>query len=220
MNINPEFISTLWMVIGVLGCAFFLYAAVRGAPWWHLIQPRDLNVFICAVLGLWFLWSMEAGLTQGLSLHLLGATVLTLMFGWAFAILGITIIMIAVTLVQDSSWLAIPWNILLLGVLPVMLTHRLYRLVDRYLPNNFFIYVFICAFLGAALSMAAVVLATSMVHYWSGAYSFDYIQYNYLRYGLLIMFPEAFLSGAVMSVFVAYRPQWVSTFDDQRYLRH
>jgi uncharacterized membrane protein len=29
---------------------------------------------------------------------------------------------------------------------------------------------------------------------------------------------EAFTSGALITVLVVYRPQWVTTFDDRRYL--
>ncbi len=34
-----------------------------------------------------------------------------------------------------------------------------------------------------------------------------------------MMFPEAWISGAVIVVLIALRPQWVATFDDARYLR-
>mgnify|MGYP000449926610 CR=1 FL=1 len=33
-----------------------------------------------------------------------------------------------------------------------------------------------------------------------------------------LMYPEAFLTGAVISIFVIYKPHWISTFDDRRYL--
>ena len=34
----------------------------------------------------------------------------------------------------------------------------------------------------------------------------------------LMMFPEAFVNGALMTIRVAYRPQWVASFRDQHYL--
>jgi uncharacterized membrane protein len=120
---------------------------------------------------------------------------------------------------HGGNWFALPWNALLLGVLPITISYGLFRVTDRYLPNNFFIYVFICAFFGAALSMASVILATTTTHYLSGDYNLAYMGYNYVPYGLLMMFPEAFITGMLMSIFVAYRPHWVSTFDDQRYLQ-
>jgi uncharacterized membrane protein len=34
-----------------------------------------------------------------------------------------------------------------------------------------------------------------------------------------MMFGEAFLSGGALALMVAYRPQWLASFDDARYLR-
>ncbi len=53
----------------------------------------------------------------------------------------------------------------------------------------------------------------------SGAYTFEHIAYEFLPYFPLMMFPEAWISGAVIVVLIALRPQWVATFDDARYLR-
>jgi uncharacterized membrane protein len=36
--------------------------------------------------------------------------------------------------------------------------------------------------------------------------------------GILILFPEAFATGACMTLAVVYRPAWVVSFDDRRYL--
>ena len=68
--------------------------------------------------------------------------------------------------------------------------------------------------------MAGAILTTSGIHYLSGSLSFARLTYTYLPYGLILMLPEAFINGMLMTVFVAYRPEWVSTFDDQRYLKN
>ena len=52
----------------------------------------------------------------------------------------------------------------------------------------------------------------------SGAYSFEYLLDEYLPYFILLGFSEAWLSGMVITLFVIYRPEWVMTFDDSRYL--
>ena len=43
---------------------------------------------------------------------------------------------------------------------------------------------------------------------------------QYLLAFVPLMYPEAFLSGAMLSILVVYRPQWVATFDDSRYLNN
>ena len=145
------------------------------------------------------------------------------MFGWAFAVLGMSLVLIAFSLMAGPTdighWFSLPWTALAIGILPVTISHTVYRLVDRHLPNNFFIYIFAAAFFGAALAMGSAVLMTTAIHTLSGTFSLGQLSYNYLPYGLILMLPEAFITGMLMSIFVAYRPQWVSTFDDHRYLR-
>ena len=41
---------------------------------------------------------------------------------------------------------------------------------------------------------------------------------NYMPSGILILFPEAFATGGCMTLAVVYRPAWVVSFDDRRYL--
>lgn len=220
MSVNPDSIPVFWVIFGTVCYAIVLLRALKSAPWWHLRDTRDFNVFVSAIVALGFIWTMKAGIDATLSFHLIGATLLTLMFGWAFAVLGISLVIIGITIFQDGSWSMLSLNVLLAGVLPVAVSHMIYRFVERRLPKNFFIYIFISAFFGAALSMSAVVFATTMTHYLSGAFSIGYLQYNYYQYALLIMFPEAFVTGMLMTLFVAYRPHWVSTFDDKQYLRN
>jgi len=229
MGVNPEFFNNFWLVVGALVYGFILLVALSSAAWWRLRDQYDLNVLLFTILGVVYIWTLKADFTSsqfsfGLSLHLLGATLMTMMFGWAFAILAMSVVLITFTIMAaapgSDNLLILPWNALLTCVLPVLLSYRLFRFADRCLPNNFFIYIFVCTFFGAALSMASVILASTCMHYLTGSFSVDYLSYNYLPYGLLLMFPEAFLTGMLMSIFVAYRPQWVSTFDDHRYLQN
>jgi uncharacterized membrane protein len=163
---------------------------------------------------------MKAGFIAALSLHLLGATLLALMFGWAFAIQSLLVILAINVFNGHGSWAAYPLNAVALVFVPVLVSYGLFALVDRKLPNHFFIYIFVCAFFGAALAMASAITTATLMHWISGAHSLAYLRYNFYAYALLIMFPEAFLTGMFMTLFVLYRPHWVSTFDDARYLKN
>ena len=214
---------------GAIIYGWVLFKALRAAQWWRLRNPDDVNVLLYTMLGIVILWSINTDIRVGESpagptLHLLGATLMTLMFGWAYAVLAMSLVIIVFILftapAMIDSLLILPWDILLTGVLPVSLSYMIYRLVDHYLPNNYFIYLFLSAFFSAALTLASVILATSIAHAVSGSYSIDNLLYSYIPYGLILVFPEAFVTGMLMSVFVVYRPEWVSTFDDERYLRN
>ncbi len=196
-----------------------LWAAYR-APWSRLRDKEQSHVWLGATVAVMLLWTMKAGLAEGMQLHLLGATLLVLMFGWQLAIVSTSFVVAGLALAEGDGWQAFAMNAMLLGVMPAMVSQGIYRLAERYLPNHFFVYIFLCAFFGGAIAIGAAGLTGAGVLGLSGAYSLEYINYNYLRYVPLIMFPEAFITGMLTTLFVVYYPAWVSTFDDARYLRN
>lgn len=213
---------------GSLLYAWVLLSAIFSAQWWRLRNAHDINVLLYTILGVFFIWLMNTSfensqLLVGPTLHLIGATLVTLMFGWAFAILVMSVVLIGFTVMtmpfSIDSFYTLPWTALTTCILPILVSYRLFHFVDTRLPNNFFIYIFVCSFFGAALSVACVILSTTGLYYLSGAYSIEKLSYGYIPFGLILMFPEAFITGMLMSIFVVYHPEWVSTFDDRRYLR-
>jgi uncharacterized membrane protein len=97
----------------------------------------------------------------------------------------------------------------------------LFRLLERRLPNHFFIYVLGNGFFGAALSVAAFGLATTALMALAGAYSLEYLLSHYTPYAtLLISWAEAFTTGMAITMMAVYRPAWLETFDDARYIRN
>ena len=220
MNFPDSLLPPVWLWTGHLIFWPLLLDALRAAPWHHLRDRESLHVLLGSVVAVLLIWTLQAGFAEGMHLHLLGATVLTLMFGWRFAFLGITVVVFGSSLNGGGGWGVFPLNALLLGAVPVLISYGVYRFVDRKLPNHFFIYIFLCAFFGAAVAIGSVGVLTSAVLHLAGVYSFEYIHYNYLRYFPLLMFPEAFITGMIMTLLVVYCPRWVSTFDDARYLKN
>jgi uncharacterized membrane protein len=101
----------------------------------------------------------------------------------------------------------------------VAVTQLLLRFNERFLPQHCFVYIFANGFFGAALSIVAAGTCASLLLVVSGVYTIDYVLAEYLPYVLLLAFSEAWLSGMMVTLFVIYRPEWVSTFEDSRYLR-
>lgn len=195
------------------------YALWR-APWFHLRDRNAQHILFGMTVAVLVLWTIRAGIGQAPAIHLLGATVLTLMFGPQFGILAMSIVLLGDQLAHGAVLSAYPVYALTLVMLPVHFIAHLYRFVDRVLPNHFFIYIFINAFFGAALSMALASLALTLVYSFAAGFAFATLWQHYLQYSLMLMFPEAFISGMCMTVFVAYKPQWVSSFNDARYLKN
>ncbi len=203
--------------LGFLLAALAIALAVWRAPWWWLRQPGSAHVFGGAAVVLLVLWQIRAGIGEGPWLHLLGATVLTLMFSWHFALLALAALLAAGLLRGHGDLAAFGLNLCVMGVLPVALSYRLARLVERNLAPNFFVYVFVSAFLGGAIVVACVAAAGALVAFVSGVAT-EHLLGNYLPSSALIVFPEAFATGCCMTLAVVYRPHWVVSFDDRRYL--
>ena len=220
MNFPDGIVNTYWIFLGFIVYVPALLVALRSAPWWHARDNADFHVLLGMTVATLFIWTMKAGFAEGLSLHLLGATLLTLMFGWAFAVISLSVVLAGISLIGDAGWQAYPLNATIIIIIPVLISHGIYRLVDSRLPNHFFIYIFVNAFFGSAIALGAVGLTSTWILAMADAYTVDYLMYNYLVYYPLLLFPEAFVTGMLMTIFVLYFPHWVSTFDDNRYLKN
>lgn len=208
---------------GVLAVAHLLWLSMLiGACWrapWGLLRDNHLqHVFLGAIVALLLLWSFDAGVTPGLGFHFLGATLFTLMFGWSLGVVGMSLVILGVTLNGAAGLQAMSINALLLGVLPVSVSYGIYSLVHRYLPHHLFIYIFLCAFLGAIIAAGAAVSAVVAVLVLTGTYTLDRIAQEYLPFLPLYLFPEGVLNGMMTTVLIGRRPQWLKTFDEETYL--
>jgi uncharacterized membrane protein len=196
----------------------------RTAPWRRLADSGQLNVWLGTVVLLVLVWSMKAGVKPGLNLHLLGATMFTLMFGRQLAIIGLSVVLAGVTLnaglLGHQGWQAYGLNALVLAVFPALLADAIRRGVDRLLPANLFVYIFGSAFFGAALTVMATGLLASAMLWAAGVYSAAALLDDYLPWYLLLGFAEAWLNGALVTLMVVYLPRWVGSFDDRRFLLH
>lgn len=198
--------------------ALTLLPLITRRAWAPLREPARLNLW-CAVIAVIFtLWCIRYSVKPGLMLHLLGATILTLMFGPRLAQLALYLVMAGVAATGIAGLDGYPANALLAGAVPVWVSWFLSQLVERRLPANLFVFIFVAGFLSAALAMAASALATVAIHAAAGTYAVAYLTEYYLPYALLLAWGEAFITGMSMALMVAYYPQWVLLFDDKRYL--
>lgn len=192
--------------------------ALWRAPWHLLRESFRQNVFLGSCVVLMLAWSLTAGMTPGLQFHYLGATLMLLMFGWHLAVVALTIALVGVTAFGLSGVETFSLNALLMGVLPASISLLVLRAVERWLPSHFFIYVYLCAFGAAMLAMAVTALLLMALLHGAGVYDAARIGHEYAVYVPLMVFTEGFLNGMVATALVLYRPQWVLTFDDARYL--
>jgi len=215
-NLLPH--GLIW--IGNLLFLTLLVAAIRRADWKSFAHnDEQQHVFLGAMVMLLTIWGIKAGISPGLGFHHLGATLFTLMFGWSRALIGLAVVLATSLLLQTPDWPSFGVNGLISIAIPVVISYAILKLSQKLLPDNFFIYVFICAFFGAATAAAASRLSTIALLSLIGAYTDDKLVEESLQILPLFMFPEAFVTGMLISIFVVYKPDWVTTFDDERYIR-
>lgn len=192
--------------------------ALRRARWTRLRSNEAMHVWLGAMVIAMLVWMMKGGVTPGLGFHILGVTCLTLMFGWAFAWIALSAVVAGTTAYGLGGWEAMAVNCLLMGGIPIMLTQALLQMAQRWLPHNFFIYIFLNAFFAAGFGSLVSKLAVIALIIFSGAGSYAAIAYEYLPYLPLMFLSEALVNGMIMTLLVALRPGWVCSFDDHSYL--
>jgi len=210
--------AALYWISGGIFAALFGYAA-WSAPWQNFKRdPQRLHVFLGGCVALLVLWQMQAGLRPGLTYHLLGGTLFMLMFGWQLAFIGVSLVVLGSTLNGMGDFYSLPLNILIMAGVPVGLSYAIYRLATRFLPLNFFVYVLGNGFFCGALSMIATIVTAAALLSLFGPYSLARVTDDYLPFAPLMAFAEAFFTGMLSASLVLFRPEWVATFDDRRYI--
>jgi uncharacterized membrane protein len=220
LALSESVLPESFRLIGWLGLLFLGWRGWLAGDWRRLLQPERLNLFLGATVVVLGLWQIRTGIKPGLSFHLYGISVLTLMFGfWRAAFAG-ALILLANALFGRGSLATLGLDALLYAALPAAVSWGLFRLLDRRLPNHFFIYVLGNGFFGGALAAAAIGLGVTLVMAYSGAYRLDYLLGNYTPYTLLVAWGEGFSTGMAATMMAVYRPQWLETFDDARYIQN
>lgn len=210
----PEWLHWVATVLFVL----LLIKAVRRAPWQRFRDRGLLHVLLGSCVLLLLIWSLKAGIKPGLTFHLLGGTLFMLMYGWAVALVAISLVLAGSVLNDVIPWQAFAINVLVMGALPVLVTHGVYRLAVWYLPHHFFVYILVNAFFCAGLAMVLTISTSSLLLVWFGPYSVETVLRDYLSYAPFMMFGEGFMTGMLITGMALMKPHWLITFDDRRYI--
>jgi uncharacterized membrane protein len=203
--------GALALLLPLLAWAFYT------APWRRFESTETVHVWYGSILAMVLLWSIKGSVGASFTFHLLGASVLALLVGARLALIGVAAVVAMVVVLRDGMWANYAISVLTAGAVPIAVTSVVLKAVERYLPPNIFIYFFGVAFLGSGLAMlgsgsiaaAAIALGTRE----GSAMDESLLYLVYLAFG------EATISGMLMTLLVVYRPSWVATFDDVRYLQ-
>lgn len=217
--IGAELLSDTSLVLGwLLYLPVLLWAAWR-APWVELFaDSHRQHVLFGTVLVLFLLWLVRRDFDTGVSYHFIGMTAVTLLLDWPLAIVGGLVAQLGLVLLGRQDLVAMGVNGSLLILLPVLVTEVCAHWVERAQPRNPFVYIFCSGFFAAALAALLCLLATLGLLWLDERFAMPEWLEDFAGYLWLIIFPEAFINGMLVSALVVFCPHWLETFNRTRYL--
>ncbi len=218
MGMTANILSTTQLLVTAGLFFVLLYLAVMGVDWTRLKTERALqHSCLGAAVALGMLWHLRAGLSPGLTIHIFGMTVVTLMLGWALAIVAGLLALLMVVITGREPLLLFAANGLITVMMPALVSHGIMVWERRRNFRNFFAYIFFCGFFGAAIAVALAGCTMVLMLWASGTYSWYQLVQEYLQYLPLIMLPEAFVNGTVVTGLMVFNPELLLTLDERRY---
>ena len=218
MQLSGELFGTDFVMVCGIVYGTFVLAAVRHAPWRKLLDGSSSSLLFGSLTLLMLLWSMRVEMMAGVTFHLIAVTVLTLMVGWCFAILGGSLVLAGVIIAGFGDWGGYFPTALVVVLLPASLSWILLLLARAWLPRNYFIYVLLNGFMAAGVIAMVAAYAASLLLLYAAQVAPEVLAYNYYPWIPLMFFPEAMLNGWIITILVTLKPVWVFTFSDEDYL--
>ena len=166
----------------------------------------------CALLPLF--WGADRLAASSIIQPLSGASLLVLLAGWPLAVLALLPVAGVMVAVGGLPWDEALHRLVWLGLVPGTLAMLLGAGVRRWLPHHLFVYIMGRGFFTTWVAVAAAgALALGQVAGPVGTDDGDLLLARFLTAS-----GEAFLTGMLVAIFVAFRPQWLATYSDRLYL--
>jgi uncharacterized membrane protein len=196
----------------ILAC---LCASLWLKPWRMLVGTELLTPLLATLVLLPWLWALPSLHHMPLQLHWSGAPLVTLMLGWPLAVLALVAVGIITTLISatsaDTATALIVWQ----GLLPATFALLLGAALRRWVTHHPFVYVLGRGFLGSVLC----IFSASLLAQWTGhelpnvSSGLSVIAFWLMAWG------DAFITGMMCAIFVAFKPHWLATWSDNLYLK-
>ncbi len=171
------------------------------------------------LLALLFLWLLSFQVIAGVWIHLLGVTSLTLIVGWRFTILGATLVLFVFLWWQQQSMLAAPLAWLFSVLVPATTTRLLVHFLRIHALRNLFVYMLGAGFGGGLLSVLVLGILALPTFWVIGQPEWITLSLDNWAFILLLMFPEGFINGMLVTAFTVFYPDVVKSFNEDFYLK-
>ncbi len=192
-----------------------LAVALVMRPWRLLAHGGLLSPLLAALVITPWLWALPWLHRMPIQLQLSGACMIGLALGWPLAVPVLCVVallagLLAPLTLQQQLDMAV-W----LGIVPVTLSLALGMALRRWVWKNLFVYILGRAFLGTAVCM----FVSGALAQWTGHTLTTAVEPELAMVARwLIAWGDAFMTGMLTAIFVAFRPQWLATWSDRIYV--
>ena len=196
-------------------CGLSLLIALWMRPWRMLQDGVLLTPLLGNLVIVSWLWALPFLHHMPLQVNWSGAPLITLMLGWPLAVptlVGIGAIVWTMSPTDLDTVLAlVVWK----GLMPACFTVLLGAALRRWVAHHVFVYVLGRGFLGAVVCIFASSLMAQALGYTlpNTTPGLSAVAYWLMAWG------DAFITGMLCAIFVAFKPQWLATWSDRLYLQ-
>ena len=199
---------SLAMVVLALAVALALrpWLSLRGTQLWH-------PWLACLVLMPW-LWAAQRYMPAGVAVQLSGACLMVLMLGWPLGVLSLVRIAALGAWLGGIAWPEaldhLAWN----GIATATFALGIGLATRRWLPRHPFVFILGRGFLVTALAMVIAGTLSALASPLPEGTELASVLLGHW----LMAWGEAFATGMLVAIFVAFKPEWLATWSDARYL--
>ena len=210
----------VWLGLAV---AIFLGALYFSPPRAFTMSPLTWLAPV-AILLLAIAWNISpslpgqpSGKFYGLIFHFYGASLLTAMFGPAIALSILFPVAFLGVYIPEGNYEVASQHYLTVCVLPTIFAYLSIQMIQRFIPKHLFVLIlgngYVAAFLSVILSGTFLLLIKLLI-----GESNQLDLEGWLLGLIIIAFMEGSLSGMLLAILLIFRPNWVSTYNEETYM--
>lgn len=201
------------VVLNTLALGLALGVALALRPWRSQASPPWPWLLVAGLLPL--LWSADRLSAAALLQPMSGACLLLLMAGWPLTVLALLPVTLATAWLGGLDLADALQRAVSLGLLPATLGLLGGAAVRLWLPAHLMVYILARGF---GVTAIAVSLSGALALWAQPELTRELSRADLLLARWLSAWGEAFITGMLTAIFVAFRPQWLATYADRLYL--
>ena len=191
-----------------------LAVALALRPWRALRGAQLLHPWFASLVLMPWLWAAQRFMPGGVAVQLSGACLMVLMLGWPLAVLSLVPIAALGAWLGGIAWPQaldhLAWN----GIVTATLALAIGLATRRWLPRHPFVFILGRGFLVTALATVLAGALSALVSPLPPGSELGSILLGHW----LMAWGEAFATGMLVAIFVAFKPEWLAAWSDARYL--